>query len=78
VFFIITERNMPENHDLFLKIKQDQTRKKYRKPELVELGDLRTVTLGPSVGPDGGIILPDGSALMPDGRIIPPWAVGKR
>jgi len=60
-----------------------KSRTHYRKPQLVEMGDLRALTLGTSTGggwsspngpfrSDGGILMPDGSILLPDGRIIPP------
>jgi hypothetical protein len=50
----------------------------YRKPQLLEMGDLRTLTLGGSQSgyfpniPPGGILQIDGSILMPDGSVIPP------
>ncbi|MBI5351809.1 MAG: lasso RiPP family leader peptide-containing protein [Chloroflexi bacterium] len=59
-------------------------KQEYRKPELVEMGDLRAKTLGTSTGggwslppnranlPPGSLIMPDGSILLPDGKILPP------
>ena len=40
--------NIETNQDPAQKVKR--TRRKYSKPELLDLGDLRTLTLGPSLG----------------------------
>jgi hypothetical protein len=58
------------------------SRKQYRKPQLNELGDLRTLTLGGSPGggdsgsigmrrPPGSLPQPDGFPLLPDGFPTP-------
>lgn len=68
-------------------IKTENDRKPYRKPQLESLGDLRSLTLGGSLGAGEsggrpykalspiiipGIRKPDGSILLPDGSILPP------
>jgi hypothetical protein len=71
--------------------KTETVRKPYRKPRLESLGDLRSLTLGGSIGigesgspprkvklglPEPiGIHRPDGSILLPNGNIVPPGEI---
>ena len=77
---------MADEHYLFLEtggMRKD--RKTYHGPHLTELGDLRSLTLGLSVGhggldlppgatrlADGSVLMPDGSKILPSGLTIPP------